>query len=131
MPLFHALEASIDLIRILKPLVEPLRTRDPALYRQIRTAACSIALNLAEGNRRQGRDRLHHFRIASSSAAEVSAALRVAIAWGDLNTTTAEPAFERLDRILAMIWRLTHHGVNPQPPTACFPPRDTADCARP
>ena len=99
---------SLDLIRHLKPLVEPLRLRDPALHKQIRNAASSAVLNIAEGNRRLGRDRLQHFRIAAGSAAEVHAALRVAMAWGDLQPTATRPAFEHLDRVLGMLWRLTH-----------------------
>src|SRR5262245_15551353 len=107
MPKFHALDVSIDLIRCLRPLVPPPRARDPALHKQLRAAASSIVLNIAEGNRRVGNDRLHHFRIASGSAAEVRAALEIAIAWGDLDLAAAGPAFQLLDRILAMLWKLT------------------------
>ena len=57
-----------------------LRTRDPGLHKQIR---------------------------AAGSAAEVEAALRVAIAWGDLDEAGAAPAFQRLDRLLGMLYRLS------------------------
>jgi four helix bundle protein len=70
--------------------------------------ASRVPLNLAEGRRRVGKDRLHHFRIAAGSAAEVRVALLVARAWGDLEARDVEEALLLLDRLLAMLWRLTH-----------------------
>ncbi len=46
---FDALEISLELIHSLKQPVTRIRSRDPKLYQQIRAAASSIALNLAEG----------------------------------------------------------------------------------
>ena len=103
---FHALERSFDLIRSLRGPVHALRSRDPGLHRQIRAAASSISLNLAEGSRRQGRDRRHHYRIAAGSAAETAAALRVAEAWGDLPEVAVREPLEIVDRLLATLWRL-------------------------
>ena len=88
---FHVLEVSIALVECLRQPLKGLRARDPCLYRQIRTAASSVGLNIAEGNRRQGLDRLHCFRVAAGSAAEVQTALRLAAAWGDLDARAAEP----------------------------------------
>jgi four helix bundle protein len=87
--------------------VERLRSRDRALSEQIRRAASGISLNLAEGRRRCGADRLHSWRIAAGSAEEVRAALRVAAAWGDLAAAEVSEAIVLLDRLLAMLWRLT------------------------
>ena len=105
---FQALEVSISLIESLKQPLASIRSRDPGLYRQIRAAASSIALNLAEGNRRQGLDRIHHFRIAAGSADEVRTGLRIAVAWGDSDGEAFQTPMQYLDRILAMLWRLTH-----------------------
>ena len=104
---FDALEISLELIHSLKQPVARLRSRDPKLHQQIRSAASSIALNLAEGRRRCGKDRKHFWRIAAGSADEVRASLRVAVAWGDLDPRSLGNAFELLDRILAMLWKLT------------------------
>jgi hypothetical protein len=60
------------------------------------------------GRRRCGADRLHHWRIAAGSAEELRTALRVALAWGDLQAAEVSEAPGLLDRILAMTWRLTH-----------------------
>jgi len=45
--MFVALETARQLIAALQPLVVGLRTRDPALARQIVNAASSVALNLS------------------------------------------------------------------------------------
>ena len=62
--MFKAYERSIELIRELKPLVQRLGKQDPDLAKQLRKAASSVALNLAEGNRRGGKDKPYHFRVA-------------------------------------------------------------------
>jgi four helix bundle protein len=64
-------------------------------------------LNVAEGNRRSGKDRLHHFRIAAGSAEEVRTALRVAAAWGDLQEPAMAEPLRLLDRVLGMLWSLS------------------------
>jgi len=84
-----------------------IRRRDAKLAQQIVDAASSVAANLAEGNRRQGKDRLHFFRIAAGSADETRAHLRVAVAWDWVRHQDIEPAMQCLDRQLALLWRLT------------------------
>ena len=103
---FHAYDAALGLVSALRPVLEQLKTRDRALADQLRRAASSVALNIAEGNRRAGQDRLQFFRIAAGSAAEVRAAMDVARAWGSIQASPAAEA--ELDRVLAMLWRLTH-----------------------
>ena len=105
---FDALEVSLEVIRELRKPIQSLRSRDPKLYDQIRRAASSISLNLAEGSARNGRDRTQHFRIAAGSVSELRAALRVAAAWGDLDSPHVVGVVERLDRLAAMLWRMTH-----------------------
>jgi len=105
---FDALELAIQLIRHLRPLVERLRSRNADAARQIRRAADSVPNNLAEGGKRLGRDRIHHFSVAAGSAEEVRTALRVAVAWGDLSEAEVREALQILDRIAAVCWRLTH-----------------------
>jgi four helix bundle protein len=102
---FDALEVSLELIRSLPQAIAG--ERDPHLHRQIRAAASSVPLNLAEGRRRVGKDRLHHFRIAAGSADELRVALLVALSWGDLEVRDVGMALGLLDRVLAMLWRLT------------------------
>ena len=104
---FDALEVSLDVIRSLRLPLRRIRRHDGRLDQQIRSAASSIALNLSEGTRRVGKDQKHLWRIAAGSAEEVRAALRVAQAWGDLGADEVAVTLELLDRVLAMLRRMT------------------------
>ncbi len=101
---FDALDAAITLIEQLQPLVEQIAKRDRALADQIRRAGSGVALQLAEGAERLGKDRAHLFRVARGSTMEVDAALRVAVAWRYIDGARGVDA--TLDRLRAMLWRL-------------------------
>jgi four helix bundle protein len=105
---FQAFEFSLELIRSLDQTLAILDRRDPDLARQLRRAAASVSLNLSEGNRRNGKDRIHLWRIAAGSAAEVAASLRVAEAFGYLQAGAIAKSLAFCDSVLAMLWRLTH-----------------------
>lgn len=105
---FEAFELSLQAITSLRMPLERLQSHDASLASQLRRAASSVSLNLNEGRRRVGKDRLHHWRIAAGSADEVRASLRVALAWGYVEEAMVSEPLALLDRILAMLWRLTH-----------------------
>ena len=105
---FDAYEVSLQLIPALRPIVTAIALHDRSLADQIRRAGSSVPLNVAEGARRSGKDRNHSYRIAAGSAAEVRAALSVARGWEYVDATQARAADELLDRVLALLWRLTH-----------------------
>ena len=105
---FDAYDRSLSLLRTLRPLLEKLDAIDPKLADQMRRAAQSTTLNIAEGNRRGGRDRRNRFRISLGSAAEVAACLDVAQALGYLDSLATVPALELVDRVRAMTYRLSH-----------------------
>jgi four helix bundle protein len=104
----HAFDVSIELIRRLREPLARIQAGDGDLASQIRRAASSVPLNLAEGQRRAGRDRLHLFRVAAGSAAEVRAALVVAQAWGYVAEGDIAEGLALVDRLVAMTWRMTH-----------------------
>ena len=79
---FVALDVALALIRSLRAPVARIRRHHAKHAHQIVDAASSIAANLSEGNRRIGRDRLQHFRIAAGSADETRTHLLVAEGWG-------------------------------------------------
>jgi four helix bundle protein len=102
--MFIALEVAHDAVRHLREPIEAVARRDPSLADQLRRAACSAVLNLAEGRRRRGRDRTHCFRIAAGSADEARSALELAVDLGYVAERGA--AWARLDRVLALTWPL-------------------------
>ena len=103
---FVALDQSLELVRLLAPLCTRLARHDPKLVDQIRRAATSIANNVAEGGGRVGRDRRHLARIAYASAAEVSASLHVAVAWGHLPAADVAPTLAQIDRVRRLSYGL-------------------------
>ena len=100
-----AYTVSLDLIRSLRPVVEQLRRYSSEAAKQVTDAASSIAHNLAEGSHRHGGDIRRFYVMAHGSAAEISAALDVADAWG-WKVETAD-ARRVLDRLLALLYGLT------------------------
>ncbi len=100
---FRAQDSSFELARVLSDLLRQLGRKDRDLVQQIRRATNSIALNLAEGNGRAGKDRLHHFRIARGSVLEVQAGLRLAVAWGFVADARVQRPLSLVDDLLAML----------------------------
>ena len=105
---FVAFEVALEVIRSLRDVVVKIRRHNGRVADQVVEAASSAAANLAEGNRRIGRDRLHFFRIAAGSADEVRGHLRVALAWGWVADDDIAKSLQLLDRELGLIWGLTH-----------------------
>ena len=105
---FDAYDRSLSLLRTLAPLLVRLDAIDPRLADQMRRAAQSTTLNIAEGNRRRGKDRRNRFTCSLGSADEVAAALDVATALGYLEPDAVAPALELVDRVRAMTYRLSH-----------------------
>ena len=105
---FVVFELALEVIRSLRAPREVVRKLDVSLHDQMRRAANSVCLNLAEGNRRVGRDRLHCWRIAAGSAEELRTALSVAEAWGTIHPASVARTNQLLDQVLAILWRLTH-----------------------
>jgi four helix bundle protein len=106
MKTFITLDVALDINRQLPELARQIALRDRSLEDQLTRAAHSVALNLGEGNRKSGKDRLNKFRIASGSAAEVEVALKLAIAWGYVDGVTVAPLMAQVDRLLRLCWGL-------------------------
>jgi four helix bundle protein len=106
--MFIAHEVAVQLIGSLRGSLDRLALKDAPLADQLRRAAGSVLLNIAEGARRAGKDRAHHYRIAAGSAAEVGAALDVAATWGHLDEAALDEIRRLVDRELGLLWGLTH-----------------------
>jgi len=101
-----AYTVSLELIRALRPVVAQLRKYSAEAADQVERAASSIVHNIAEGERRSGRDPRRFFAMAHGSAGEIRGALDVAEAWGW--QVDASAARVVLDRELRLLWGLTH-----------------------
>lgn len=105
---FIALEVAHQLIRAVRAPLAKLRRFSGKLADQAEEAASSVPMNVAEGNRRVGKDRLHFFRVAAGSAGELQSALEVAADWAYLSDDDLVEVRPVLDRELGLLWGLTH-----------------------
>lgn len=106
--MFNALEASLSVLEQLAPLEGKIRQRRKSLADEIIRASESVALNISEGRLRAGLDRPDFYRRAAGSASELTTALRIARARGLITAAELAAVDKDLDRVRAMLWRLTH-----------------------
>ena len=104
---FHVEELSIQLIEALVPLMPRIKQRDKALEEQLRRAASSIGLNCAEAAFSDPGNRRARLFTAAGSAGETRHALRQAIDWRLVAAGDAEVPMRLLERIVAILWRMT------------------------
>jgi four helix bundle protein len=105
---FDALEMSLVVLEQLAPVEARVRLKRKSLADEIGRAAESVALNVSEARERAGLDRADLFRRAAGSASELTTALRIAKARGYITTAEHGAVETALDRVRAMLWRLTH-----------------------
>jgi four helix bundle protein len=105
---FQVQNVALEAIAALRPLMPLIRRSDRSLADQLARAASSAVLNIAEGTRSDPGNRRARYFTAAGSANEARAALRVAVTWGYLGEARAADAELLLDRVVAMLWRLTH-----------------------
>ena len=103
----HAHQIALEAIGALRPLMPLIQRRDRKLAEQLRAAASSMVLNLAEAEYSDPGTQRARLHSAAGSASESRAALRVAVAWGYVAGAQAEEPAALIDRVLAMLWRLT------------------------
>ena len=105
---FQVEKLSIELIEALCPLVARIKRHDRSLSDQLTRAVSSVALNIAESNYSDPGNRRARLFTAAGSANETRAALRVAVAWGYCSAGEAEAPCALADRVVGMLWKLTH-----------------------
>jgi four helix bundle protein len=76
------------------------------LASQIKRAATSVLLNIAEGTGRRGGDGRYHFAVAYGSAREVKAALTLVGRLQLLDRQVVADCWLRMDRVASMLWPL-------------------------
>jgi four helix bundle protein len=95
----------LEVIRVLRARFEAIDRRDSDLARQLRRAASSVVLNVAEGSGSFGRMRTARYRTALGSARETLACLRVAEAFGYVDAMPAAVT-DRMDRVVGTLVRV-------------------------
>ena len=104
--MLHIQSFALETVRSLAPVVREISAQDPDLGRQLRRAASSIVLNIAEAQGSRDGVSRQRFRTALGSTRETAAALDLAAAWGFVHRD-AQVA-DALDRIAATLHRLIH-----------------------
>ena len=95
----------LDTLSQLRPSLGQIERRDSDLARQLRRAATSIVLNVAEGSYSRGKSRAARYHNALGSARETLACLEAAHALGYLAVLDAV-AVAQLNRIVGTLVRL-------------------------
>ena len=98
---------SLEVVRGLGLAAERSALRDADLARQLRRAAASVPLNIAEGTNARGRRQGASFGIALGSARESRACLDVGVALGYLGDGVDDALLDALDHVTAMLYRLS------------------------
>jgi four helix bundle protein len=80
----------LHVIATMRTMLAAIERRDADLGRQLRRAASSVVLNLAEGSGSFGRVRTARYRTALGSARETLACLRTAEAFGYVEAVSQE-----------------------------------------
>ncbi|MBW2190569.1 MAG: four helix bundle protein [Deltaproteobacteria bacterium] len=93
-------------VRELQPLLHAIREEDKSLAEQLKRAAQSVVLNIAEARGSDAGNAKARFSTACGSAKEVRAALNVASDWGYIEERMATHLDERLDDVCAITWCL-------------------------
>jgi four helix bundle protein len=75
---------------------------------QLRSAASSMVLNIAVSEYSDPGNRRARLFTAAGSANESRSAVRLAVAWGYVKGERAADVLARLDRAMAILWKLTH-----------------------
>ena len=94
-------QTSLDVVRLVQPLLLDIGRHDPDLQRQLRRALTSVPLNIAEGSYSRGRNRNARYATATGSMREVLAGLEVAEVLGYL--ALAPELRDRIDFVIATL----------------------------
>jgi four helix bundle protein len=95
----------LDVLRDMRGALGAIDKRDPDLARQLRRAAASVVLNVAEGSGSFGRMRTARYRTALGSARETMACLETAEAFGYIEAMRGSVT-ERMNHIIGTLVRV-------------------------
>ena len=96
---FVAYQLSLQLVAALAPVAKQISKHDKDLARQLRRAASSTVLNIAEGSHSDPGNRKARYFTAAGSAKETLAALHLAVAWGYIQVENTTLLADRVVRL--------------------------------
>jgi four helix bundle protein len=96
----------LDVVGGLRPVISEVARKDHDLGRQMRRAACSVALNASEGMYTRGKGQAARYHTAMGSMRETLSCIEVGQALGYLSAVDAS-LLDRIDRIVATLYKLS------------------------
>ena len=102
--MFEVQVVAREAVKSVKPILDVVK--DAEIRDQLKRASISVVLNIAEGNARNGKDRLNRFSFAEGSAREAMEAIITAIAWDYVSQEDGARVIALFDRVVAMLVRL-------------------------
>jgi four helix bundle protein len=94
----------LEVLRMLVPVIEQIRSHDRNLAQQLRDSATSIALNVGEASGNHGGTRRERYRSALGSARETGCNLDAAVALGYVQGVDAK-LLDKLDHVRAVLYK--------------------------
>jgi four helix bundle protein len=98
----------VELTVQMREAVALIARQDADLARQLRRSWSSAALNSSEGQGQRGAKGLNRLDDAMGSAREARDTLRMSVAWGYLEQQQWVALIERVDGVVAQLYRLAH-----------------------
>ena len=97
-----------EVVQELAPVVASVRSHDADLANQMKRAAQSVVLNIAEARGSYRGNARTRFGTACGSAKEVRAALHIAADWSYIEAAQAKHLDDALDAVCAITWSLAN-----------------------
>jgi four helix bundle protein len=104
----QVLDVALEAIQHLSPLMRRIRRHDRKLAQQITDAANSVVLNIGEGSHNDAGTRKSRYHSAAGSANEVRVGILAAVRWGHITEQQSVQVVHLYDRVVAMLYKLTH-----------------------
>jgi four helix bundle protein len=99
---------ALELVASVVKLSRKVQQHDPDLARQMKKSVVSVPLNMQEGLYSKAGNRIARFHDAMGSAKETMAQLDVSVAADYLTPESVVDDLERIDHIVATLWKMAH-----------------------